>query len=209
MENDVHNLKFTVFKSTYNTDILVRVYSLNPEIYKSLKLKLIREHPSSNVLHTIKLDSNAYKITKDNNAGIILQVPSVSMDNKSYSIQLETSIQNNRIKGHTYYFIANSSFKYIDIEYHTKVNISEQNIQQTSLWSLGLVFSSLVAIYNIEKCVEFIKKQFSQFNFESVTTYISNFSRKPTPTYIFDNNEIDQLVQSINATKRKPKPRKT
>lgn len=190
-------------------DLLLHIYSENLDVYKSLKIKLTRESPPTTLIHTAKLDSTYLKVTKDNNAGILVHLPSVPLDDKQYSLHLEGPSQSTRNKAHTYYFTADSSFKYLEMEYFTKKRTAEQNIKQTSLWTLVLIFGSLIGLYNIEKTVQIAREQFSKLNIGNFSGLTSSFRRKSTPTdYVIDKNEIDQLVQSINATKRKPKPRK-
>ncbi|KAF5281325.1 hypothetical protein FQR65_LT02955 [Abscondita terminalis] len=204
---DVQNLKFTIFRSTPDTDILVRVYSENPDHYKNLRLRLTRESSPSSVLHTSKIDNVNYKINSENNAGVLVQVPSVQLDNKLYSIYLESGTSSSRIKAHTQYFTANSSFKYIDIEYLAKSNVAEQNIKQTSIWALLFIFGGLIGMYNIELTISIVKDQLSKLNL--VNGIINNLRKPSGNEYILNSNDIDEIVQNINAPKRKIKQRKT
>ncbi|KAK4872067.1 hypothetical protein RN001_016191 [Aquatica leii] len=206
---DVHNLKFTIFRSTPNTDILVRVYSENPDNYKNLRLRLTRESSPSSVLHTSKIDNSNFKLSKENNAGVLVQVPSVPLDNKLYSIYLESGTSSSRIKAHTQYFTANSSFKYIDIEYLAKSNVAEQNIKQTSIWALLFIFGGLIGVYNIELTLQVVKDQLAKLNLGNINGIINNFRKPSGNEYILNSNDIDEIVQNINAPKRKIKQRKT
>uniref|UniRef100_A0A1Y1NI64 SD-repeat containing protein B domain-containing protein n=1 Tax=Photinus pyralis TaxID=7054 RepID=A0A1Y1NI64_PHOPY len=209
VNNDLHNIKFTIFRSTPNTDIMVRIFAENPEVYKNLKVKLTRESTPSTVVHTSKIDSSNYKIVKENNVGVLIQIPSVPMDKKQYSLYLESGPLSSKIKANTYYFTANTSFKYIYMEYLTKANAVEQNIKQTSVWTLLFIFVILIAMYNIDITSQFLKDQCAKFNFASINWFVNYFRKPSTSEYVLDANEIDQIVQNINATKRKVKQRRT
>ncbi|KAK5639267.1 hypothetical protein RI129_011759 [Pyrocoelia pectoralis] len=206
---DVYNIKFTIFRPTPNTDIMVRVFSENPDAYKNLKVKLMRESTPSTVIHTSKIDSSSYKVVKENNAGVLIQIPSVPMDNKQYSLYLESGTSSNKVKAHTHYFTTNSSFKYIYMEYLTKTNAMEQNIKQTSIWTLLIIFLILTVIYNIDLTSQFIKDQFTKLNIIHFGWLLHYFRKATANEYVLDANEIDQIVQNINAPKRKVKQRRT
>ncbi|KAF5281651.1 hypothetical protein FQA39_LY17749 [Lamprigera yunnana] len=206
---DVHGLKFTIFRTTANTDILVHIYAENPDNYKNLRLRLVRETSPSSVVHTIKIDGSNYKITKENNVGILVHVPSVPLDNKMYSIYVECGTSPGRLKGHTHYFSANASFKYIDIEYTAKNYSTEQNIKQTSVWTLIFIFLILLGLYNIDITLQFVKDQLMKLNLLNINNMIVYFRKPAGNESVLDSSEIDEIVQNINAPKRKVKQRKT
>lgn len=58
---DIEDLKFIVFRPVTNMDILVKVTADNPEHYKYLKVKLIRESSPSAVIHTSSLHRQIYQ----------------------------------------------------------------------------------------------------------------------------------------------------
>lgn len=209
ISQDVKDLKLIVFRPAMQMDILVKVYAENIEHYKSLKIKLTRETGSSVVVHTVKIDSLSVKITNDINPGVLLHIPSLPIDNRLYSIQLETSLtQNTRWKPQVHHFNANTSFKYIELDFNAKSSISEQPIKQTSIWSLIFIFSIIFSLYNIELIANVLRDRFD-FNINAITNLIPipSVGQKNTADY-YDNAQIDQIVQSINAVKKKPKPKK-
>ncbi|KRT79935.1 hypothetical protein AMK59_6756, partial [Oryctes borbonicus] len=201
---DVEELKLVIFKPPQNTDVLLKIYTANPDHYRSLKVKVSRESAPSGLVHMTKIDTSNYKITPDNNPGILVQLPTISLDNKLYSVQLESTLsQYNKLKPPIEYFSANSSFKYVKLEFLMKATTTDQHIKQTSIWTLVFIFCGVIWIYNIEKILILFKQNFLKINVEP---FINLKAKTPEKDFAADNNDIDQIVQSINATKRKVKP---
>ncbi|VEN53892.1 unnamed protein product [Callosobruchus maculatus] len=203
IKEDARDLKLVVFRGATQTDILVRVYSANVDHYKSLKVKLFRESGSSAM--TAKIDAASVKLTKAANPGLMIYMPSVPLDNASYSLQLESSllVQNKKWQYHD--FLANTTFKYFELDFSPKSNIIDQPIRQTSIWTLLFIFVVLVVVYNVQAVAGFLKDRFD-FNLSNLANFIPSpsSSQKSTGDY-FDDADIDQIVQSINNTKKKPK----
>lgn len=193
--------RFIVLKRETNAAIMLKVYTEDPELYKLLRVTIYRESAPSEQIYTAKLD--LYKLTVDTNNGILLQVPSIPIDGKQYSVQIEPTItQGNREKVQAHYFISNSTFKYIEIKYAVKPSSPEQHMKQTSVWTLIGVFTLVFAIYNTERIFNFAKRRLN-----TNTTNVS-IKQKQQTSEIMDNNDIDLIVQSIYPMKRRPKPKK-
>lgn len=202
------DLKLIVFKPVSQVDILVKVYAENIEHYKHLKVKLTREQGSSVVVHNIKVDP-AIKFSKSVNNGILIHMPSIPVDNNTYALQLDASlVQNSRSQHQVHHFIANKSFVYVELDFNVKNTISEQPIKQTSIWSLVFIFLVLFILYNIEFVAHVLRDKLN-FNINSITNIIPvpNLNQKNVSDY-YDDAQIDQIVQSINNAKKKPKVKK-
>ncbi|KAJ8923473.1 hypothetical protein NQ315_010051 [Exocentrus adspersus] len=205
---DVKELKLIVFRPVSQMDILVKVYAENVDHYKSLKVKLTRELGSSVIVYTSKIDTSI-KLTNDINPGVLLHIPSIPIDSRPYAIQLETNLaQTTKWKPQIHHFNANTSFKFIELDFNVKSSNSEQPMKQTSIWSLIFILSIVCVLYNIDLVANILKDKFD-FNISAVTNLIPipSTSQKNTTDY-YDNAQIDQIVQSINAVKKKPKPKK-
>lgn len=184
-------------------DILLKVYARDPDLYKILRVTVYRESAPSEQIYTAKLDMQ--KLTPDNNNGILLQIPSVAVDGKVYSVQIEPTLgQGNRDKTQTKYFVSNTTFNYVEIEYVVKAAAPEQHMKQTSVWTLIGLFTVVFAIYNTERVFAFIRQKVNV----PVATVAPSARQKQPPAEIVDNNDIDLIVQSIYAVKRRPKPKK-
>lgn len=153
-----------------------------------------------------KIDTSNYRITPENNVGVLVQLPTMSMDNKLYSVQLESSLsQYNKLRPPIEYFNANNSFKYVKLVYLVKTNTTEQHIKQTSVWTLVFIFCGMISIYNVEKILTLFRQNLNKINVDGLVNMKGKIADKD---FASDNNDIDQIVQSINATKKKVKPKK-
>ncbi|XP_015834614.2 BOS complex subunit NOMO1 [Tribolium castaneum] len=204
VSQDIHGLQLVIFRPATHMDLLVKVYAKNPEHYKSLRLKVVCETASSGIVYTGRVDTSSIAITADYNQGVLVQVPPLPLDGKTYSVHLESNL-NNKLEPEPETFIANSSFKYVELDFIVKSSMVEQEIKQTSIWTLVLIFSIMFAVYNIDKVSQFLKEMLGGY----VSDFLNSANKKSaTSDYSGDNDDIDQIVQSINAVKRKPKPKK-
>lgn len=202
--SDILALHLVIFRPLAQMDVLVNVYAKNPDHYKTLRLKIISETSPSNAIYSSRIDTSSITLTSDSNHGVLVHIPPLPLDGKTVSVHLESSL-NNRLEPEVEYFVANSSFQYVQLNFLVKSNISEQDIKQTSIWTLILIFTIMLAVYNIDKISQFLKDILGNY----VSDLVSSTMKKSTPTdYTVDNVDIDQIVQSINAVKKKPKTRR-
>lgn len=187
--------------------LIVKVYTQNIDHYKSLRLKITRESAPSGLLHSLKLDTSSHKMTENTNHGVVVQVPPLPLDGKLYTVQIEsTSPTYNSMTSVGQSFTTDSAFKYVDLVYEVKIPHVEQQIKQTSLWTLVFMFSVLAVFYKIDYLINFVKERIGSINLNSLNAGQRN--KSPVRDYVVDTNEIDQIVESINP-KRKVKSRKT
>jgi hypothetical protein len=204
VNQDVHDLQMVIFHPITHMDLLVKVYARNPEHYKSLRLKVVCESSSSGAVYTGRVDTSSVAITSDYNHGVLVQIPPLPIDGKTYSVHLESNL-NNKPEPEPELFVANSSFKYVELDFIVKNSMVEQDIKQTSVWTLVFIFAIMLAVYNIDKISHFLKEMLGGY----VADFINSATKKSTGNdYSGDNEDIDQIVQSINAVKRKPKSKK-
>lgn len=187
-----------MFRPVLITDVLIKIYATKAEHYRHLKLLLYRESTNPSLVHSASVDSLNIKVDKNRNYGILFHLPSLQLDNAEYSIHLEPA---HGVKGKTQieYFRANSSFKYIEMDFSPKTSVKEQPIKQTSLWTIVFVLLLLLGVYNIQVILELVKKH-SNFNIEGLSSYIPIPSGTKSVSDYDDN--IDQLVQDINNAKK-------
>lgn len=202
--SDILALQLVIFRPLSQMDVLLKVYAKSPDHYKTLRLKIVSETSPSNVVYTARIDTSSIALTADSNHGVLVHIPPLPLDGRTYSVHLESSL-NNRLEPEAQYFIANSSFQYVELNFIVTTNTSEQDIKQTSVWTLIFIFTIMLAVYNIDKISQFLKDSFGSY----VSDLVNSTMKKSTPTdYTVDNVDIDQIVQSINAVKKKPKARR-
>ncbi|CAH0562230.1 unnamed protein product [Brassicogethes aeneus] len=204
VKEDVKDLKIIVFRPVSYTDVMIKVLAQNIEHYKSLRLKVARE--SSTVILNTKIDTSTVKITKDNNPGVLIHLPSLPSDDKPYTAHLESTLPGDvKTISPIGYFNTNSSFQYLELTFAVKTGGNDQHIKQTSVWTLLIFIGIITVLYNIELVAPIVKDKFN-FNLEHLSNYMPTINKKTVDNY--DNAEIDQIVQSINNLKKKKPVRK-
>lgn len=207
MYKDVQDLKIIVFHPITQMDITVHVQSANIEHYKSLKVKLYRDSAMDAPLYSIKLDNpNFHK--NGRNPGLRVMFPRISMDGKSYSVQLESTLSSSQYKYNTapVQFLAQTSFKHINLEFNATTKVLEQDLNQTSMLALPMIILVSVVFFNQQKVSDVL---------QIIADKLSSLQLKQTSSQygvqqntVVDHREIEQIVQNINAVKKKPKPKK-
>lgn len=96
------------------------------------------------------------------------------------------------------------------LTYHFfQVKVSEQDLNQPSILILPFLGLLLIAFFNKEKFIEVVSS-FATSTYEKIASGNSQnkLNASKTNQYAYDDSQIDQIVQNINAIKKKPKPRK-
>lgn len=205
--NDVHGLRLIAFHPISRTDVAVHVTSVQPEHYRTIKVKLCTDDAPDSPIHVSKLDvQQTGKIASSYNAGFLVHFPSLHTDGRRYFVQLESSLSQSVHKYHTapVYFETNSSFKYVKLAFNAERKVDQADMNQTSV--VALPFIALVAL--------------AFFNRETLWTWLNALvekrskpvpsSRAPVQAIPIDPRADDIIVEQImNINKRKTKPRKT
>lgn len=104
------------------TDANVLVYTPNIDHYKTLRLTLALETTPHTPIYSTKLDPAGYN--QNMNPGLMYVLPRLPADNKTYIVQLESSLSK---ATHSYgeevhYFNSDGHFKHFTIEFLPKVS---------------------------------------------------------------------------------------
>ncbi|XP_028172449.1 nodal modulator 1 [Ostrinia furnacalis] len=136
---DIENVRLIAIQPAQLTDGGVVVRTPSVEHYKTLKLTLAPEAAPHSPVYTVKLDSAGY--SQQSNPGLAYTLPRLPADNKTYVLQLESTLSKST---HSYddtaiYFNSDGGFKSFFIEFLPKVKSSEQELRQTSLLVVPLL----------------------------------------------------------------------
>lgn len=204
---DIRNLRLIAFHPISRTDISVHIVSVQPEHYRTLKVKLCKEDMPDSPIHTLKLDSqHANKINNNYNAGFLVHLPPLQADGKKYFVQLDSSLSQTMHKYRTapVYFDANSSFKYVKLMFNAERKVDQGDMNQTSVVALPFIMLVAIAFFNREKLWMWLNTLVERWS-KPVPS-----SRAPVQAIPIDPRADDIIVEQImNINKRKTKPRKT
>ncbi|XP_043524022.1 nodal modulator 3 isoform X2 [Frieseomelitta varia] len=205
--SDIRGLRLVAFHPISRTDVSVHVVSMQPEHYRTLKVKLCREDTPDSPIHTSKLETQQLsKIGSAYNAGFLMHLPPLQADGKKYFVQLESSLSHTLHKYKTipFYFEANSSFKYVKLTFNAERKIDHSDMNQTSIVALPFIMFVTVAFFNREKLWSWLSTLIEKWS-KPVP-----ISRTPVQAVPIDPRADDIIVEQImNINKRKTKPRKT
>jgi len=204
---DIYGLRLIAFHPISRTDVSVHVTSLQPEHYRTIKVKLCREDIPDSPVHVSKLDmqQSASKIV-GHNAGFLVHFPPLQADGRKYFVQLESSLSQAVHKYRTVpiYFEANSSFKYVKLTFNAERKIDQSDMNQTSIVALPFIILVAIAFINRDKLWTWLNALLEKRS-KPVPS-----SRVPVQAIPIDPRADDIIVEQImNINKRKTKPRKT
>lgn len=198
----------TVVHQVPTMDITAYVTSPDPENFKNLRIKLCKESNPNSPIINMKLDPSLYRTQKHQNPGVLVHLPNLPLDNKLYFIRLEsvTPQTSQTYEPIQFYFNANTSFKNINLEYRPIVTHGDQAIGQTSVLILPFIVLCIVMFYNIDKITKICIEQINKLEINSLNTLIPRYTTLTNDKT--SNDDIDEIVQNINAPKIKKKVRK-
>lgn len=194
------------FHPIARTDVSVHVLSMQPEHYRTLKVKLCREDTPDSPIHTSRLNTQQLsKVGSAYNAGFLVHLPPLQADGKKYFVQLESSLSHALHKYRTipFYFEANSSFKYVKLTFNAERKVDHSDMNQTSVVALPFIMFIAVAFFNREKLWLWLNALIERW------PKPAPISRSPIQAVPVDPRADDIIVEQImNINKRKAKPRK-
>ncbi|XP_048265268.1 uncharacterized protein LOC100649850 isoform X3 [Bombus terrestris] len=204
--SDIRGLRLVAFHPIARTDVSVHVLSVQPEHYRTLKVKLCREDTPDSPIHTSRLNTQQLgKVGSVYNAGFLVHLPPLQADGKKYFVQLESSLSHalHKYRSVPFYFEANSSFKYVKLTFNAERKIDHSDMNQTSVVALPFIMFIAVAFFNREKLWLWLNALIERW------PKPAPISRSPIQAVPVDPRADDIIVEQImNINKRKTKPRK-
>ncbi|XP_026492620.2 BOS complex subunit NOMO1 [Vanessa tameamea] len=145
-EKDIENVRLIVVHPNHLTDANVLIRTPNIDHYKTLRLTLALESTPHNLIYSTKLDPLGYN--QFNNPGLMYTMPRLPADNKTYVVQIESSLSkvSHSYEEPAFYFNSDGKFKSFDIDFDPKLRSSEQELRHSPLALLALL--SLGALYS-------------------------------------------------------------
>ncbi|XP_075989441.1 BOS complex subunit NOMO2 [Anticarsia gemmatalis] len=136
---DIENVRLIAIQPTQITDTNVLVYTPNIDHYKTLRLTLALENTPHTPIYSTKLDAAGFN--QNMNPGLVYILPRLPADNKTYVVQLESTLSKaTHVYGEeVHYFNSDGYFKHFTIEFLPKVKSSEQEVRQSSLLIIPLL----------------------------------------------------------------------
>lgn len=202
---DITGIRFTVLRKMTDTDILLNIHASNADVYKFLRVKVVRDSAAPSLIYKTRLGDAAIRVTNEINPGTLMFLPAIPLDDKSYAVHLE-SLSGSNVENKYVHLVANSTFMKVEFEYEVPQAPTEQLIKQTSVWTLMAVLITVLLCYNVKRIAELIKLQFQS---TAIDSYFGGFRAKPTNgDFGSSRTDEDQGSQGVINAKRKLKARK-
>ncbi|KAJ0182838.1 hypothetical protein K1T71_002207 [Dendrolimus kikuchii] len=200
-QRDVEGVRLVAVQPQQTTDAAALVHAPSLDHYRSLRLTLAPEAAPHTPIYSTKLDPAGYSQTM--NPGLMYTLPRLPADNKTYILQLESTLSkaSHAYEEQVHYFTSDGHFKFFHIQFSPKVKSSEQELRQTSL----LVIPLLIALALVYKQREQLMN--SLVGFASGRTKPMKPQRVNRPE-VLDKPTIDQIVSTVNAAGKKVSKKK-
>lgn len=206
-KEDVHNINIIAINALGYVDVIARVNAANNEHYKTLRVQLYKKENRANdvPIHTQRVES-PLNIKGRVNPGIMIFFPRIPFDGKTYTVELTTTLSDKNFKFDLPIvpFQANRSTVYVELDFTPEIRLSEGDLNQNSISALILLGLIIIAFFKQELAGEFLALIWTKIS-ALATTIINNAQKKRDTRHeiAYNENEIDKLAQSINATKKK------
>lgn len=205
--SDTRNVNIIALNPLSHTDVVARVTASNIDYYKSLSVQMFKKGQSDSPIYSYRVEAPlSSKANAD--AGAMIFFPRIPFDGRTYVVELTTTLSD---KSFVYVlpseqFEANHSTIYIDLNFTPEIHFNENELSENSFSAIILLALIVIAFFKQDLAVEFVTFAWDKIN-SLVQRTINQTSSPKRKDNRFDaaynENEIEKLAQSINATKKK------
>ncbi|XP_053621572.1 BOS complex subunit NOMO3 [Plodia interpunctella] len=189
---DIEDILIIVIQPQQLTDVNVLVHTANIDHYKTLRLTLSTEDNPTTPIYSTKLDPAGYN--QFLNPGLMYALPRLPADNKTYVLQLESSLSKvtHVYNEELHYFVSDGKFKSFDIEFTPKMKSSEQELRQSSLLVVPLLLGAVFAC-----------RRRLPLPALAAALGAARAASRPPRHALLDRASIDHIVSTVNAAGKK------
>ncbi|XP_039451273.1 nodal modulator 3-like [Culex pipiens pallens] len=201
---DIRDVNMIAISPLAFVDVTVRVLASENDYYKTLKIFLYKRGSDSPV-HSQRIESPLNPKSKIN-PGIMVFFPRIPFDQKSYYIELTSTLSDKNYKYNlpTIEFTANASSYFTEVHFRPELRTAEGDLNQNSLSAIVLIFIVGFIFFKQDLALELLGAVWNKIS-AGVGEIVSKSKpkeQKYEPVEI-DEREIDKLASSINAIKKK------
>uniref|UniRef100_A0A1Q3G441 Putative metalloproteinase-related collagenase pm5 n=1 Tax=Culex tarsalis TaxID=7177 RepID=A0A1Q3G441_CULTA len=201
---DIRDVNMIAISPLAFVDVTVRVLASENDFYKTLKIFLYKKGSDSPV-HSQRIESPLNPKSKVN-PGIMVFFPRIPFDQKSYYIELTSTLSDKNYKYNlpTIEFTANASSYFTEVHFRPELRTAEGDLNQNSLSAIVLIFIVGFIFFKQDLALELLGAVWNKVS-AGVGEIVSKSKpkeQKYEPVEI-DEREIEKLASSINAIKKK------
>lgn len=207
VQEDIQNVNIIAVSPLNYIDVIARVTAAKNDYYKTLRVILYKKGNSDSPLFTQRIESPAATLNRVN-PGAMVFFPRIPFDGKSYVIELTTTLSEKNFKFTlpTEQFEANRSTIYVELDFEPEIRLNENEFNENSFSALILLALVMIAFFKQELAIEFCSFLLTKLGRVAQTAINQASSPKKKDTRFdtaYNESEIDKIVQSINAPKKK------
>lgn len=183
-DGDITGVRLIVFRYFGQMDVSGNILT-NQEYLQTLKVRLYREDVPDQLVHSVILGQSSF-----------FYLPSMPIDNKTYVLQLESSLSTNAyfFEQPTVTFCANTSFYHFTFSFDPRIKSVEQEVTQGSIFALPVALIVLLLAYNYSKLLPMFSYLF----------YLLSTIVNPTRTQVLPENTTNESA----SVRRKVRPKR-
>lgn len=205
-EQDIHNINMIAISPLNYIDVIARVTASN-DYFKSLRILMYKKGNLDNPLYSQRVEQ---PITAKNriNPGSLVFFPRVPFDGQSYVVELTSTLSDKHFKYslHVEQFVANRSTVFLEFDFSPEIRLSESEFSENSFSAIILLGLVIVALFKQELAINV--GTILWLKIWSVAQAAINQTSSPKKKenrfdIAYNESEIDKIVQSINAPRKK------
>lgn len=205
-EQDIKDVNFIAISPLAFVDVTARIMTTNNEHYKTLRIQLYKKGSADSPIYSQRVES-PINVKSRVNPGIMVFFPRIPYDGKTYFVELTTTLSDKNFK-YTLpiqSFVSNRSSIFVELNFAPEVRSTENELNQNSISALLLIGLIAIAFFKQEIAFELFNFLWNRFlaTVETILNKNVKTKKETRNDVVFDENEIDKLAQSINATKKK------
>lgn len=204
---DVHNVNFLAISPLNFVDVTVRVTASSNDFYKTLRLVMYRKGSYDSPVYSQRLETPLNPKARYN-PGIMVFLPRIPLDGKTYVVELKSSLSDKTYKFTTpsEQFVADTGSVFVELDFTPEVKSFESDLNQNSISALVLVALVAIAFFKQDIAMGFLNFVWSKVNAiaedfaQKQKNQSKNNVRKVEP---INQKEIEQMAEQINNIKKK------
>lgn len=198
---DVEDINLISVLEPTQCDVWVFVTVKSSAHIRTLQLKLIDEE--GNVMHTLKL--NEWKLSKYSLKTVILTFPTLSLNNKNYYVQLDSTLPKSMF---TYapnivQFTTNSTYHALEMHFKTELNVPDGEVKHSYSAAIFIVLVGLIYYFK-DTLLQAISQLPNNYRC-TVPEFLNKYTQPPK---LKEAETTFELEPGLTIVKRKLRPSK-
>lgn len=207
VKEDVQNVNMIAISPLNYIDVIARVTASNNDYFKSLRVQMYKKGNLDSPLYSQRIEQPIGGKSRANSGSMVF-FPRIPFDDKIYIVELTTTLSDKNFKYSlpVEQFAANRSTIYLELDFSPEIRLNENEFNENSFSALILLGLVIIAFFKQELAVEvcsFLWTKISNVAQTAINQASSPKKKENRFDTVYNESEIDKIVQSINAPKKR------